>query len=258
MTIAILGAGPAGLFAAHAVAQKTDDFVIFSNKVERTVQRGAQYLHKPIPGLTEDIPDGRVLYVHWGMSFHYSLRVYNENEPEVSWGRFEDGYHPTWNLRKAYSRAWSMYQHRIKGPVDLGWRDIESLEGYHNVISSIPLSAFCSTHPDNYGFESQTVQIVSDKLHYPYEGVDTIIYNGRPKSEQPEWYRLSNLYGWTAQEYPDTSVLRPDAVRVVKPLRYRHSPVPRHWLLVGRYGAWAKRALTHDAYYNVKNAMVGF
>jgi hypothetical protein len=241
------------MFAAHAAAQHNwCEVTVLSDAPAPTVQRGAQYLHKPIPNLSNLQPDGWVTYIKLGAQEGYAERVYGKRDAPVSWSHYENGQHRTWNLRRTYKRAWDRYKHLIRVVAPLDHKDIEFIDMNADlVINTIPLTKFMdpSDSPAQYGAVSQPVWIRSWSEHYPHSG-DVIVYNGksldRPASP---WYRFSRLYGWCAYEYstpPDAAL---QAVRVEKPLTIESKPVPSHWLCLGRYGAWDKAQLTHDAYY---------
>lgn len=248
MKVAILGSGPAGMFAAHAVKQFTDDVVIYSLAV-KSVLRGAQYLHKLIPGLTNDTHDRLVEYRKTGTAEGYANKVYGNAHQRVSWDLYEDGYHAAWDLRAAYDRAWDMYKDLIHERCidynDIGWLTLE----YDRVITTIPLTQLQNPYrPTSFLYQDVWVDgwLAADRQE------DAIYYNG---TEDVPWYRFSNLWGWCAYEFADFFTKPANAVHIRKPISYAGEAVPPGWFAVGRYGAWEKTALTHDAYYKTWDRM---
>lgn len=253
MKAVVLGSGPAGMFAAHALAEAEVDFDILSNTKERSKLQGAQYLHQSIPGITDPLPVSEIEYVKMGTAEGYSHRVYGCQRPDISWNNYPQGKVGGFNLRRAYFRAFSAYKDKINIPFagqGLSYDDVDWITlSYDLVVNTVPLVAFKDPAVD-YGFSSQTVWITSENLHYALDNRNRIIYNGQPKGDgYSKWYRSSQLFGWTAYEYGDLADAPDDAVLVRKPLAVAISPVPDTWLCAGRYGAWRKAALTHDAYY---------
>jgi hypothetical protein len=255
MTIVILGAGPAGLFAAHAVSQFTEDYSIFA-PYKKSVLQGAQYLHRHIPGLTNQVADRQVTYRMDGNGEDYSINVYGTVREDVSWNNYASGKHSAWDLRRAYDRAWDTHRHKII-PKEVSRDDIVALtNSYDLVINTVPLTVF-ATSGVGYQWQDVWIETLEDQRGdmAPIDGGDRIHYNGMV--DRYEWYRYSYLFGWASWEYakPPTRSMVP-AVHVRKPLRYVGNPVPDTWLLVGRYGAWRKAALTHDAYYETVERMM--
>lgn len=255
MTIAILGAGPAGMFAAHAVSQFTDKYHIIA-PAKKSVLQGAQYLHKHIPIITSQVPDRQVTYRMEGTADEYSINVYGKIRDDVSWNNYAAGKHSAWDLRKAYDAAWDLHNHRIVRH-EIGRDDIVALtNSYQLVINTVPLTVFAAP---GVGYLWQDVWIETFKDESgdmaPVDGGDRIHYNG--VVGKYEWYRYSYLFGWASWEYArQPSKTMTPAVHVRKPISYVGSPVPDTWLLVGRYGAWRKAALTHDAYYETVERMM--
>jgi hypothetical protein len=251
MKVAVLGTGPAGMFAVHACVEKGVTPSVISNTDQRSELRGAQYLHREIPGVTDSLPSSDITYVKLGYPHYYSQRVYGTDaQPELSWNTTPNNTVSGWNLRRAYFHAFRKYRDMIDVVPGLNHTDVDWLsQRYDLVINSVPLAAFTEDKSD---FEYQDVWVVSENLHYALDNRNIIVYNGNKAGVGvSKWYRYSQLFGWTAEEYGTREEAPHDAVRVRKPLRVRNSPVPDNWLCVGRYGAWRKRALTHDAFYDV-------
>lgn len=246
MKVAILGCGPAGLMAAHAVAEAKHTPVIFSRRVPSAIG-GAQFLHEPLPGITSDLPDGRVNFIKYGTDRGYSKKVYGDPYYKTSWWDYEEGHRNIWNLRKAYEKLWNRYE---KNVVDLKLdhdtvTDILA-EKYQMVMSTIPAFALCGN--PSHVFDSQDVWIVYGQA-VAEGGEDRIIYDGT--TDFP-WYRWSYIFGWKGVEY---SHKVGNSQHIRKPLTTNcdcHAEVVR----LGRYGKWKKGELTHHAYEGAKHEML--
>lgn len=259
---AVFGCGPAGLFAAHALAQAGWDFTIFSKK-RRSEIYGAQYLHAPIPGLPE--VKGEISYRFEGGTIEdYLLKVYDRLPPfgELQWAQSTLSEEPrtAWDLRTAYYYAWSRYAHRIfHTELSPGWLasgagrspDIE-LSTYSVFISSVPARALCR-EPETHEFRSQPVWAVGDA---PERGIfcpvsvepGVMVYNA---SRDVGWYRASNVFDYKTAEWPaDRRPPIEGVAAVEKPLTTSCDCWLEHprFIRVGRYGAWDKTQHVHHAY----------
>lgn len=243
MKVAILGCGPAGLMAAHAVHGLGHEPVIFSKKSQSAIG-GAQYLHKPLPAVTSNTPDGKVNFVKYGHEKGYAKKVYGDPYVPTSWHDYDEGYHDIWNLRKAYERLWKKYDkniHDIKLDADTV-KDIQ--QEYGTVLSTVPLVAICGN--PTHTFDCQDVWIIYGKA--VEGGEDRIIYDGT--GDFP-WYRWSYIFGWKGIEY---SQMVPGGMHLRKPLRNTCN-CHRDVLRLGRYGCWTKGVLTHHAYEGAIDAL---
>lgn len=256
MKVAVLGCGPAGLIAAHAVAAAGDEPVIFSRK-KKSHLNGAQYLHAPIPGIETDGPE-QITYEMIGSTFSYRLKVYGPLwDGAVSPEDLEEN-HDAWDIRQAYDLLWEQYKDAIVDSEVIP-ATIPSLAnlGFETIVSSVPAPALC-VH--GHTFESTKVWAAGDApelgIHIPYScPVNTVICNG---DEQPSWYRLSNVFGYKTVEWPGN--LRstppvPTAQQVAKPT-FNNCDCWPGVLRVGRYGTWRKGVLAHEAYWDVMEAIL--
>lgn len=255
-TVAILGSGPAGLMAAHAVGLCGVPMSVHSRPVKSELG-GAQYLHHPIPYLTANDPDKIITNRLTGTPEGYRQKVYGSgpNSPEnVSAMGIEDGEKiPVWDLNAAYDKLWNWFEGSInEAIVSPEWLD-EHANEFYLVISSVPAPALCRS-PDVHRFTYQEVWIDSKPALFLPE--DTVQYNG---DREPSWYRASNLGGtaggteWSSLG-PKPPI--PNLRLVKKPLRTTCDCFP-DILRVGRYGTWTKGVLTHDAYYEAGNRVLG-
>lgn len=262
MRIAVLGAGPAGLFAAHAVTEAGWKPEIFSI-CQVSQLYGAQYLHSPIPGLTPEEPE-QVSYLLHGSAEEYRAKVYGPRQgvtvsPEVM---PED--HFAWDIRAAYRRAWTAYRPLIQPRfIDVAWIE-KAVQDFDLVISTVPAKILCTD--GRHVFPSQRAWAIGDA---PDLGVrcsikvprNTVVCNGK---DYPSWYRAANVFGYRTAEWPysgsnDTLPKFAKGKGVPMNAKLIHKPIATNcdcWgdkvLRLGRYGAWNKNALSHTAFYQVK------
>lgn len=257
---AILGCGPAGLFAAHAFAQNGWEFDIFSRK-RRSEMFGAQYLHKPIWGLDNGNCSATIRYTLTGTIEQYRQKVYGDRSVAYVSPEKLVGEHQVWDVRRAYYSAWDRYSdHIVDMPnIDAEWLRWTApdfgvkLSDYRYIISTIPADRLCM---HGHYFGTQNVWAIGDA---PERGVfcpvivanNTVVCNGEAS---PGWYRASNMFGYRSAEWPGGS--KPpisDIAGISKPIGNNctcWTDLP-HFLRFGRYGSWEKSALSHDGYYAI-------
>lgn len=251
----VLGCGPAGLFAAHALAQSGWDFEVWSKK-RRSEMFGAQYLHAPIEGLT-DGTEAEIAYRLIGTPAEYQQKVYGGTPVEfVSPERIPEK-QPCWDIRAAYYRAWDMYGHLVV-PTDIDTltvQDAIASKRFNLIISSIPAPALClQPGPAVHRWVGRQIWAIGDaperEVECPVPCPEfTVICNGEPYQS---WYRVSNIYGYkTAEWATDRKPPYNAPALVTKPISTNCDCFPGV-LRVGRYGRWDKRELSHMAYYRVK------
>lgn len=266
---AVLGCGPAGLFAAHGLIQNGWDVTIFSKK-RKSHMFGAQYLHAPIPGLTpEDAEAVNIKYVLVGEVDDYREKVYGVNQVATSVELLGQE-HQAWDIRQAYDAAWELYADRIEdvtldhsmlgvhkvnaGPPSP--RNIIDLARFTHVVSSVPLPSLCY-QPDAHQFHAVKVWAMGDApergQYVPYHPArDNVVEcNGE---RDTGWYRAARVFGYSTVEWPGgRKPPLPSVAEVTKPLWsdcncYRDGVFPKTFVPVGRYGQWLKGVLTHHAY----------
>lgn len=239
MQVAILGCGPSGLLAAHAVALQGWEPVIFSRKLKSQIG-GAQYVHEHIPGVTPQNPEAQVTFVKEGTREGYAEKVYGDPSAPCSWDLWDVGERPMWSMHSMYERLWAEYADLIY--------DVEITPGkpfgqFDLVISSIPAMNLC--HNPAHQFRRAMVWIGQTAARHCPD--DTIIYNGEPNIR---WYRTSRLFGFEASEsmspipWVDPSA---KTVQGFKPTENNCDCSP-HIHRVGRFGQWRKGVLVHDAF----------
>lgn len=256
MKVAVLGSGPAGLFAAFAVNSSGDHEVNIFSLGEKSRLYGAQYLHRPIPGLRCGDPV-LVQYRLQGSAETYRAKVYgNEAEDVEVSPDLLDSEHKAWDIRAAYEDAWGMYSWCIN-KVRIGPRWVRTaLKKYDLIISTIPAPRICM-RPEQHKFRYQDVYASGDafdlgitcKVHIPE---NTVICNGQ---SIPHWYRASRIFGYRTAEWPLSTtpwLLPAEVKRVRKPISTNCDCWGGRVLRLGRFGAWDKKAYSDMAYHRVK------
>lgn len=264
--VAILGAGPAGLLAAHAANQRGYQPHIFSRPgyldglAARSELWGCQYLHRHIPGLGLP-PQGRtVKYLLQSEPDAYRRKVYGESwQGQVSPDEYgPEGEHQAWDLRRAYKvlwENWSPYVVPLKvTPAVL--RGLLRDRQINKIFVTIPAPALCERQ-DSHKFVTRSIYAIGTApgstppfTPQPF----TVQCNGE---DAPRWYRAANVYGYTTIEWPDGPKPPINGIaRVEKPLSTdcdcnRHRKVVR----LGRHGLWRKGVLVHDAYDTVMESL---
>lgn len=254
--IAVLGCGPAGLMAAHALARADKDFTIYSVK-EQSPIGGAQYLHKPIIGATPDsTPDASITFLKVGDYRVYSEKVYQQRYGNSSWGNYSN--HPmgvsAWSLSKTYDRLWEMYAEKIEHQ-EIVPNVLDAIAKEHErVISTIPRLHTCKVEHEFRRAEIWLTRGTFCKVH------NTILYNGL---QGEPWCRTSYLFGEGWTEWPHRSfheAKRETQIRGVelpflgiKPLFtdcdcWKDEGV----IFQGRFGQHRRGVLVHEAFENVE------
>jgi hypothetical protein len=244
--IYVLGCGPAGLLAAHAVAIAGQEPIILSRKVKSEIG-GAQYLHSAIPGVANEHDGYEVMLRKTGTRDGYAKKVYDDPTAPTSWEKYPEGPQRVWNMRAAYDRLWSEYESQIQ-ETDLTPMMVEDMAKMHTIVSTVPKIALCPD-PADYMWTSQPVWIrygesVPDCICKSME----FVMSG---NSDDEWYRQSSLFGWQGIEYPRRMV---NSVKILKPLATTYPGVPGV-IHLGRYGEWRKDVLVHDVYHRLTNLL---
>lgn len=263
MKVLILGCGPAGLFAAQA-AINTGAQVSIVSKKRRSEMFGAQYLHQPIPQLSDLKAFREITYTLQGTPDQYREKIYGDRpgtrvSPESLVGK-----HRAWDIRQAYYRAYDKFEDwiidtQITGPQDL----LDGIEVLHGIggsfdllINTIPMIMLCRDQ-DRHLFKSEDAYAIGDA---PERGIvcpvqvppDSVICNGLPA---PAWYRAANVFGYKTVEWPSRRKPPFENVSLItKPLSTTCDCWPE-MLRIGRYGKWTKGVLAHQAYWDTVNRL---
>ncbi len=254
MRIAILGAGPSGMMAAHAASECGNYVDIFDadpNKSKRNA--GVFFLHDScnLP-LTPTSIQQRLLGAEGqsdeSVASAYGHKVYGV--PSVKSSVLQVRSH-LWvmgfNSGEAINMLWDLYGNQVQNKAIQGLNDIGGLlREYDKVISTIPLHHIYS----GLDYESATLWVKSGQAP---EDESWILYN---INENCDWYRCSAIWGTFTMEYGAGHIpIRRDGYNyfeVTKVVGRRNIPAHSERLLfTGRYGAWDKTILTHTVYDRV-------
>lgn len=267
---AVLGCGPAGLFAAHGLVEAGWDVWIYSKK-RKSHLYGAQYLHAPIPGLTPPGDPIRIKYQLEGSVDGYREKIYGAMPVKVSPEALEME-HDAWDLRATYDAAWERYSgditqlvlspHVLRGGELSSPGDPPPLNeiGFNLIVNTIPAPILCY-QPDVHQFHAARVWAYGDApdrgQFAPYRPADGAVEcNG---TRDTGWYRASNIFDHVTVEWPvDRKPPLPGVAEVTKPIYtdcncYRDGTFPVRFVPLGRYGQWSKGVLTHHAYTQAAN-----
>lgn len=256
--VAILGCGPAGLVAAHAVNTcGVREFGILSYARPSPLY-GAQYLHAPIPGVY--LPEPVMIHYQMrGTSERYRHRVYGLDwDGSVSADELEE-HHYGWDIRSAYQSLWESYSDYISAR-EVRPRDIQGIsDSVDLVINTIPLPRVCMK---GHQFKGQKIWAAGDApglgIKIPYSCPDGVIFlNGEPEGDSPAWYRLANIYGHKTIEWPGRIPKPPikSVAEVTKPLETNCDCHPG-MMRVGRFGSWSKGVLVHQIFEQVRTKVL--
>ena len=262
---AILGCGPAGLFAAHALIAKGWEVKIFSKK-RKSHMFGAQYLHASIPGLTERDPIEVKYELINGTPEQYREKVYGANRVATSVETLS-GTHQAWDIREAYDNAWERYAHLIRetevtprwlgapggDPGEAG--TFLAYDYWDVVVNSIPMPDLCY-QKDLHQFNKISIWAMGDApqrgQYAPYRPPASTVQCSA--SRYVGWYRASNIFDHVTVEWPGrTKPPLSGVAEVSKPIDsncncYRIGRPGFKFVPIGRYGKWTKGVLTSDAY----------
>lgn len=244
--VAVFGCGPAGLFAAHALKMHGFKPTIISKK-QKSVIYGAQYLHRPIPGLSDSAATADIRTILAGVPEVYAERVYGLATMPTSWHRVVP-YASGWDLRETYDVAWDKYSHEV---IDWILRPDEIEEWasqFDLVISTVPLWSIC-LKPNEHYFRSVNILVQKDvDLKDAVDGIDDnfVVYNG---TWEHAWYRASSIFGHTSVEArSEEHLLRikkwEPGFKVVGTDCDCHPTLRR----AGRMGTWRRGVLTHHVF----------
>ncbi len=243
--VAIVGSGPAACMAAWALHLKEVPFCIYTQSLEPSTLRGAQYLHYLPPGL--EFESAMITYSKFGTREGYAKKIYGDGyEGPVSWDKFPAGEVPGWPLRKVYAWLHDFFRpSMLESEVD---RDQMNLlcDHFEWVFNTAPGHLFAS-NPLDCGLEVENVWVVSRDVSGMLRPV--IIYDGR---EVVPFYRVSYLENTLSVEYPwSEEPPEEGCVKVVKPLSMAASPMRSNIVPVGRYGQWKKGVLVDEVFKQV-------
>jgi HI0933-like protein len=250
-SVAVLGAGAAGLMAAHAAVEEGARVSIFDINNRPKALPGAQFLHEAIPGLPCGDPlllriDGR------GDASGYAQKVYGHPMAPSSFDQYVGRTIEGFRLHTAYLELFERYGWMISEVRVEASMLVDLLNAFDLVVSTIPRNVLC-VNPD-HTFQHATVVITGVAKQTEN---NVIVYNGDPEDA---WYRTSTIDGRTHTEYPGrTSLLMSDerGIMVRKPtttdcICWKNQD---NLILTGRYGSWNKSKLAHHAFRDTLDAL---
>lgn len=214
------------------------------SKKQKSNIYGAQYLHKPIPGLSSQAPDGAIKTMRVGKQEVYADRVYGNAQHVTSWAKVRP-LASAWDLRKTYDTAWEKFRPNIMD-ITIAPDDVaEYTSSFDLVISTIPAWSICMK-PNQHRFNSVPILVKKEvnDVQFPYE--NWVVYNG---TRQYDWYRASRIFGHTSAEARSQPRLMnlanwESGFKVVSTNCDCHPNVVR----AGRMGRWTGGVLTHHAF----------
>lgn len=251
--VAVLGCGPAGLLAAQGAAEAGAEVTIFSNKAKSPIF-GAQFIHMEIPGMMVK-PSGVHIFKR-GSAEGYAKKVYGDSEHATSFDNYENGQvMPAWPMVAIYDKLWNIWRGRIVNrEIDMLAMDQIERDGWDVLVTSIPVPAICMK--GEHTFETNDVLILKGKCS---TNRHSVIYNGEPKVA---WFRNSFLFGETGIEYsthrtkPHLGMPVPQGAKRIKKPQHTNCDCRNQWRRVGRYGKWQRGVLAHEAYFEVRDALL--
>lgn len=213
---------------------------------------GAQFLHRPIRGLTPITPTSYVKIIKLGSPAEYARKVYHDPTMTTSWRNYDDKREiAAWDLRAAYDDAWQKWSDKIV-PIELSADSINDLvNDFEYVISTVPLNKLCA-RPRYHFFRSIPVYVFMDR--FPNLESNVVVYNGTTGTK---WHRSSWIFGEGGIEQrfdvaPDDEGWKP-APKIVATNCDCHPLLHR----AGRLGRWERGVLTHHAYEDTVKVIMG-
>jgi hypothetical protein len=244
------------LFAAQALKLHGYNPAIISKK-QKSVIYGAQYLHRPIPGLSSQAPTAEITTIRVGAPEVYAERVYGLGTIRTSWERVVPR-SEAWDLRATYDRAWEEFGDDIidwtVSPAEL----TEFTGQFDLVISTIPAWAICQRPSEHY-FKSLNILVQKgvDLSSFVPDFIDEdsswVMYNG---TTQHAWYRASSIFGHTsiearAEQHLVTNKSWEPGFKIVDTDCDCHPTIVK----TGRMGLWKRGVLTHHAFEHTIEAI---
>lgn len=267
LKVVVIGCGPAGLAAAHAAIGLDCDVRIIAPK-KQTLQRGPVMLHRPIPGINTEQPDGYVRQLVIGGSIlDYRLKLYGDVNISISGDILDPGFH-TWRLPEAYDKMWQMYSGLIEDAEVSPW-GLDNLTEFNDlVVSTAPARNLCWMEGKEARFRHEFTSVpIALKFHvsYPDQPENTVIYNAYQPGNSPlsasswtsssdaSWVRSSDIFGAKVTEYKPEDCPDPDLI-IHKPISTNCVCHPRV-LRTGRFGKWHNETWIDHAYYDTRTAL---
>lgn len=256
LPVIILGAGPSGMMAAHAVAQYGREALILDKNPDQSRRSsGVYYIHSDCdlaldPVLIKQtvigtsIPGGPD-----AIAKAYGDKVYGINSDTLKLSIIEAMKQPAvvgYNSNQAVDRLWDIYGSHIQKYDVNGYGNIKEnfLDLGYEVISTIPLNVLA---PE---IECQWSTVTIEVGTAP-EDEAIVFYNANPHFV---WYRASAIFGVFTKEFNfgfEPSEREGYNYHTVRKVIGRSQDLPEidNLFFVGRYGAWDKKYLTDTVYW---------
>lgn len=249
MKIAVLGCGPSGLMAAHAIARNGHIPKIYSKKIPTQVTKN-MYLQRFLPGLDMMLGRDEIMYDRRGYKEGYASKVYGSRTAKCSWDDLSFGIKPMWSLGPVYAELWMLYEDHITD-VKLEEEDVVEVCQRHPIVfSTLPAPSLCT---NGHKFEEVKISIAEFKTIH-VDKRNRMVYSGR---SQDKWHRFSLINGITAFEYTiseeELRARSPIALNIkkgVKPVGNNCDCWPE-LTRVGRWAQWCRGILNHHPYEQV-------
>lgn len=254
MKVLILGCGPAGLMAAHAAIRERVDPIILSRK-RKSPMRGAQYLHRPIPGMPAF--DFKIRYNLVGPVNGYRTKVYGvESDVPVSPDSLL-GTSKAWDIRAVYNVLWDSYRDLVVDwdATPEGLFEAQRQYQPNATISTIPAPLLCWR---DHEFSSAAIRVSEFADWFGPDEDNEVICSGL---DSHRWYRQSRILGHENTEYPyrslEGSLLTGPTAVVKKPITNNCTCFPAIRRM-GRFGKWEKGVLSDTAFFETVELIRGF
>lgn len=237
---------------------------------------GAQFLHKPIPDITDHSAGLAINHITRGNINQYRKKVYG---PEAD-DRLQDPNNlmpqtgetiRAWPLQEGYDLLWDAMSGYIS-PISLDGDWVrQNRNDFSLLLSTVPATRLC-LQKERHQFRSQKIFIANQAIEHVPD--NTVLFDG---TENRTWYRCASVFGHESTEWSEATFKDQKTPRLplttfsaLKPLEtnctchltpspYSYSrpgyhttwkpSKPAPFLRLGRRGTWSKNEFTHHAYY---------
>lgn len=254
--VAVVGAGPSGMFAAWAAVQYGCDVKLF-DRDPSIISAGTSH---GVFGLWDscDLFLSQKQYVKCGaigakglkadeVNEAYALKVYQDSSITASIAKYTSSeILECYNHAEAYQQILEIvgteriFQYQVESLQDV----LNLLDTYEVVINTLPAPLLFP----QYVWPKKTAFIYHANAP---EDESFMIYN---VNDHIPWYRCSAIFGKFSMEYaqkPDNGKKHIQVTKVLPPPVDPNDLVPKEIWCVGRFGGWNKEVITEDAYWEV-------
>jgi hypothetical protein len=252
LKVIVIGAGPAGLAAAHAaLGAGAKDVQVIAPK-RKTPQQGPLLIQRPIPGINTDHPDGTIHQVVIGGSIlDYRYKLYGDINIGINGDILKPQYH-AWRHAETYDLLWREYERAITDHMVKPSEMAVIHETADLVVSTANARPLCRN--PKHRFTRVQVAITP---YAEYAGGsqpdNTIIFNA---GHDAEWTRSSKIFGNEVTEWAPSSRVPSNARIIEKPISTDCDCYP-HVLRTGRFGRWQNEVWVDTAYWDTYTAVEG-